>query len=118
MKHLTITLLAVLLWMPVNVHSETDKKAKKTETVVFIVNMDCQGCVDGLTKELTYTKGVKDLNISLEKKTVEIEYRTNKTTPDLLKKRITKLGYVVKLEGDKADTPGEKDASVNHKVGH
>ena len=69
--------------------------------MVFSVNMDCQGCVDGITKELSFTKGVKDLDISLENKTVKIDFRADKTAPTTLKKAIEKLGYEVKEAGCK-----------------
>jgi copper chaperone CopZ len=117
MKYFMLTLLALVMLMPSRANSSDKKenKSKKVETIVFSVNMDCQGCVDGITKELTYTKGVKDLDISLEKKTVKIEYRTDKTTPELLKKAIVDLGYEVKEAGCKeANSPCSEEPHSHH----
>mgnify|MGYP003468201670 CR=1 FL=1 len=49
---------------------------------------------------LSRAKGVKDLNVSLEKQTVEIKYDSAKTSEEVLKTTIEKLGYPVsgKLE--------------------
>ncbi len=117
MKYFMLTLLALVMLMPSRANSgdKKENKAKKVETIVFSVNMDCQGCVDGITKELTFTKGVKNLDVSLENKTVKVEYRTDKTTPVLLKKAIVNLGYEVKEAGcEESQSPCSEELPSQH----
>ena len=97
-----ITLLSVLLLLSpavVNTHSETvpssvqDKKVKKTETVTFKVSMHCKSCANKITENISFVKGVEDLKVSLDQKTVTITYNPAKTDEATLQKAIEKLGY-------------------------
>ena len=69
------------------------KKAKKSVTVTYKVNMHCKKCVSKLTDNLSFLKGVEDLKISLEDKTVAITYNPSKTDEETLAKAIEKCGY-------------------------
>ena len=44
---------------------------------------------------ISRAKGVKDLDVSLEKQTVAIKYDAAKTSEDVLRSTIEKLGYPV-----------------------
>ena len=99
-----ITLLSALLMLSpavVNAHPETvpsgvqDKKVKKTETVTFKVSMHCKNCANKITENISFDKGVEDLKVSLDEKTVTITYNPAKTDEDTLQKAIEKLGYSV-----------------------
>lgn len=70
-------------------------KKKKTETVTFTVGMHCKNCVKKIVDNISFEKGVKDLKVSLEDKTVTITYDPAKTNPETLRKAIEKLGYKV-----------------------
>ena len=70
-------------------------KKKKTQTVTFKVSMRCKNCVKKITDNISFEKGVKDLQVVLEDKTVTITYDPAKTNPETLKKAIEKLGYKV-----------------------
>lgn len=65
----------------------------KTVTVTFSVNMHCKKCVAKLTDRLSFEKGVEDLRISLEAKTVQVTYNPRKTSEGTLAKAIEKCGY-------------------------
>lgn len=74
----------------------TGKAIKKvTKTVVFEVTMHCENCVKKITANISFEKGVKGLEISLDKKTVTVTYDPAKTDVPTLKKAIEKLGYQV-----------------------
>ena len=83
----------------VSTYSETvpssvqDKKVKKTETVTFKVSMHCKNCVTKITDNISFVKGVEDLKVSLDQKTVTITYNPAKTDEATLQKAIEKLGY-------------------------
>lgn len=67
------------------------KKAEKT--VTFNVGMHCQNCVKKVKENISFEKGVKALDVNLEKKTVTVTYDPAKTDEATLKKAIEKLGY-------------------------
>ena len=68
---------------------------KKVETVVFNVEMDCQGCVNKIEKNLPFEKGVKNLKVDLKTKKVTVTYKTKATNTEKLKKAIEKLDFKV-----------------------
>ncbi|MCR5018079.1 MAG: heavy-metal-associated domain-containing protein [Bacteroidales bacterium] len=65
----------------------------KTETVTYVVSIHCQNCVDKLTDNLSFLKGVKDFKISLKDKTVVIKYDPAKIQKSQFEDIMTKLGY-------------------------
>ena len=97
--------------------SVQDKKAKKTETVTFKVSMHCKNCVAKITDNISFIRGVEDLKVSLDQKTVTITYNPAKTDEATLQKAIEKLGYsaekdqepTVGLAADNALRPKGKD---------
>lgn len=91
MKYL-ITICTVLLFMAKPIEAQ---EKNKIETCTFSVSIDCQGCIDTITKDLAFVKGVRDLQFSLEEKTVAVTYRNDKVSKETLAERIKKLGYKV-----------------------
>ncbi|MCR5548254.1 MAG: heavy-metal-associated domain-containing protein [Bacteroidales bacterium] len=90
MKKIIVALLAVLALTFVG----TQLFGKvKTEKVTYVVNLHCHNCVNKLTDNLSFEKGVKDFKISLETKIVEITYDPAKVQPDKFEAIMTKLGY-------------------------
>jgi cation transport ATPase len=53
----------------------------------------CEMCKARLEKDLTFEKGVKSVNLDLETKVLNIAYLDGKTNPDILRKRVTLVGY-------------------------
>jgi len=70
-----------------------EEKKKKTEEVIFIVNMFCENCKTKIERHLAWEKGVTDLKIDLDKKSVLIKYDPQKTDEEKLKKVIIDLEY-------------------------
>jgi len=68
---------------------------KKIETVVFKVEMDCQGCAKKIQKSMPFEKGVKDLQVDFKNQKVTLKYKTKSTTKEALKKAIEKLHFKV-----------------------
>lgn len=78
--------------------AQTEKKAKKTKevrNVTFLVDIDCANCVRKVQENISFEKGVKGLDVTLEDRTVAIKYDPAKTSEDVLKAAIEKLGYPV-----------------------
>ena len=42
---------------------------------------------------MTYTKGIKSVDLDLETKVLTLEYRTDKTDADKLRTAVSKIGY-------------------------
>jgi len=102
MKRTLVVLL--LIFCTVAGAMAQDKKAekkKKVEEVTFTVNMTCGNCQAKVERHISWEKGVKDLKVNLDKKTVTIKYDPAKTTEDALKKAIEGLEFTC----DKTDTP-------------
>ncbi len=66
---------------------------KEVKTVVFKVGLHCQNCVKKVKENISFEKGVKGLEVSLDSKTVTITYDPAKTDVQTLQKAIEKLGY-------------------------
>ncbi len=75
------------------------KKRKKIAAneaeVLYTTKIDCAGCVKSLTEKVPFIEGIKDLEISLEKQTIFLVYRKDKTDLSKISKELEKLGYPV-----------------------
>ena len=73
-----------------------DKKQKKQaniQEVTFVTSIDCKNCVKKVEANLPYEKGIKDMKVNLEDKTIWIKYDADKTDKEKLAAAIVKLGY-------------------------
>ncbi|OJX83875.1 MAG: hypothetical protein BGP01_10745 [Paludibacter sp. 47-17] len=73
-----------------------------SDKVVFDVNMHCEACQKKIEKNIAFEKGVKAMEVSLENKTVALNYDAKKTSPEKLQAALVKLGYTAKVKDDKA----------------
>lgn len=89
------TIIAVLVMSIFAVTSYAQKKKVPLQEVVFSVNLHCENCVKKVQENIPFEKGVKDLKVSLDKKTVWVKYDSGKTTKEKLAAAIEKLGYEV-----------------------
>ena len=73
-------------------------KKSKTEIkeVVFNVNLHCNSCVKKVQENIAFEKGVKGLEVSLEKQIIAVKYDASKTSVETLKAAIQKLNVPVK----------------------
>ena len=98
-KYVLTTILMVFA-LSVNLQAQT-KKDQSKKTVMFNVSMHCESCQRKIEKNIAYEKGVKDMAVKLEDKTVTIKFDTLKTNESKLIKAFNDLGYeanVVKTE--------------------
>lgn len=75
-----------------NTKEKTKKKAE-IKTVCFKSNLHCHSCENKVNENISYEKGVKDLEIDLKTNTITIKYKDTKTTEAKLRKAIKELGY-------------------------
>lgn len=90
---LAVAVVAVLLL--------TSGKTQSREAI-FQTNLHCKNCAAKIQDNVAFEKGVKDLTIDVDAKTVRIVYNPTKTNVDKLAEAIRKLGYTAELIEDKA----------------
>lgn len=98
-KSILLTIVMCLSVIGITAQNKNEKKGEK-ETVVFDVSMTCNNCKKKIEKNIPFEKGVKDLKVNLDDKTVLVVFQNNKTTPEQLQKAIEKLGYQVTIHKD------------------
>jgi len=90
-KYVLTTILMVFA-LSINLQAQT-KKDQSKKTVMFNVSMHCESCQRKIEKNIAYEKGVKDMAVKLEDKTVTIKFDTLKTNESKLIKAFNDLGY-------------------------
>lgn len=65
------------------------------EIVLKIKGMSCQHCVVSISKALKNLKGVKDVKVSLEKGSAEVNYDDKLVTISQMKDAVVDAGYTV-----------------------
>ena len=53
----------------------------------------CEICKEAIEYDLAFEKGVKTADLNIDNKIVTVIYNHKKTSPDVIRKRITKVGY-------------------------
>ena len=71
------------------------EKAER-DTVVFYVDIHCDGCAQKIEKNIAFEKGVKDMHIDKQKQTVTLVYDGSKTTIEKLQAAFEKIKKPVK----------------------
>lgn len=117
MKKTLIIILAAMMAMPVLSMADNKlsrKKKGEIKEVTFVVDFDCENCAKKIRENVSFEKGVKDLKVTLEDKTVALKYDAAKTSENTLKEAIEELGYQV--QGTVA--PGQEKAHQDHGHDH
>ena len=95
MKKTIIIILSAMLAFSATAFAGPKKKAE-IKDVTFIVHLHCENCVNKVKENISFEKGVKGLEVSLEKQTVVVKYDAAKTSVETLKAAIQKLNVPVK----------------------
>ena len=107
MKRIVIITLAALIGISLSaaeftvndasVSSQIFKKSKaEIKEVIFHAHLHCNNCVTKIQENISFEKGVKGLEVSLEKQTIAVRYDAAKTSVETLKAAIEKLNVPVK----------------------
>ncbi len=92
MKQLLLVMLMSIMTIS---FAQDQQKKKKFETVTFSCNMHCVSCEKKIEHNISFEKGVRDVQADVTKHTVTVQYRPNKNDKESIKKAIEKLGYKV-----------------------
>lgn len=79
-------------------------QSKSLESITIRTSAVCDMCVTTIESNVIYEKGVKKVKVDLDKSTIVVDYDPRKTTPDAIRKAITRLGYYAD------DLPGDPKA--------
>jgi len=93
MKINVVVLSLVLIFGNLFAINAQEKKNSTLATVTFDVSIHCNDCKNKIEKNISWEKGVKDLSVSVEKKTVTVTFDTKQTSKENLQKAIEKLGF-------------------------
>ena len=92
-------MLSVVLTLTLSAEAQK----KKEQTVVFKTHLHCESCKAKVEKNLPFEKGVKDLKIDMQAKTITVTYREDKNSLENIQKALEKLD--VKIEGMEIKKP-------------
>ncbi|MCX6285944.1 MAG: heavy metal-associated domain-containing protein [Bacteroidetes bacterium] len=121
MKKGIVTLCSIMLFAFMLASASAFSQEKKPETIKIKTSAVCDMCKDRIEQGMAFEKGVKNVVLDVDTKIVSITYNPSKTTPDDLRKAISKLGYdadnVVADKAAYAKLPAccKKDAVHKHK---
>ena len=79
-----------------------DSQRNTRKTVTFVVSMECENCVKKIEKNIAFERGVTDLKCELPSKTVDVTYRTDRTTEEKLVAAFKKIGFEAEPKADAA----------------
>ncbi|MCQ2153268.1 MAG: heavy-metal-associated domain-containing protein [Bacteroidales bacterium] len=64
---------------------------------VFVTNIHCEKCAEKVMENISFEKGVKDLDVDVESKKVTVTFNTDRTDTVALRKAINRLGYTASV---------------------
>ncbi len=93
-----IALFAMLAFVA-GVATAAPKAEKKIVTVVFTTDIDCAHCSQKVYNTIPYEKGIKDVVVNVQKKTVLVKFDAAKNSVESL----TKAFESIKVKVEKAE---------------
>ena len=96
----TITIILTIFLMNAGAFSQKNK----LEEIRIKTSSQCDLCKERIEETLAFEKGVKKSELDLESQIVTVSYRKGKTTPDKIRKAISRAGY------DADDVPADPKA--------
>jgi len=66
---------------------------KKERLLIAIEGMQCASCANGIKVMLKRTPGVISAEVSYDRREAEVEYDPSGTSPEMIIKAITNMGY-------------------------
>ena len=102
-NYIKLIVAAVILFGAAFMSSEAyaAKPEKEYAVVVINTNLHCEKCVKKVQENISFEKGVKDLDVSLKNQTIKITYDKSKTNEETLAKAVEKLGYKAEIQTNK-----------------
>lgn len=65
----------------------------QSDTLRIHTSSLCEMCKKTIERDLSFEKGVKDVSLDIDSKTVTVIFLPGKTNPDKIRHALTKIGY-------------------------
>ncbi|MBK3519863.1 heavy-metal-associated domain-containing protein [Carboxylicivirga marina] len=91
------TLIISIALMLSTIANAQDKN--QVTITVFKASITCENCEAKIMKQLPYEKGVRNVQVDVDKKLISVSYKVAKNTDDQLNAAIEKLGYESEIFG-------------------
>ena len=91
MKKIITLCLVALFSLGLANAQEPQKNEKKTVTTEFLTDIDCAGCAKKVDNTIPYERGVKEVKVDVDTKTVTVTYDPAKTNDEALIKAFAKI---------------------------
>jgi copper chaperone CopZ len=85
----TITILLMVFLTSAGTFSQKNKP----EEVKIKTSSQCEMCKERIEEALAFEKGVKKSELDMESQVVTVIYKKRKTTPEKIRKAISRVGY-------------------------
>lgn len=82
-------IILLMMFLTAGIHAADDK----FETVKIKTSSQCDECKERIEEALAFEKGVKTADLDVETKIVTVTYKKGKTSPEKIRKAISKVGY-------------------------
>ena len=99
MKKIMMILAALAVVAGVATAAPKEKAEKKIVTVVFTTDLDCHHCAQKVLNTIPYEKGIKDVVVNVQKKTVLVKFDAAKNNIESL----TKAFESIKVKVEKVE---------------
>jgi periplasmic mercuric ion binding protein len=98
-KNIILVIAAILLPL-----SAVNGQGSNIEKIKIQTSAQCGMCKEAIEETLAFERGVKKSVLIMKTKVVEVEYDKRRTSPEKIRKAISKIGY------DADDVPADKKA--------
>jgi len=102
MKRILTVMICAMITLSMASAQETTKKTNVVKTKFLVESMECENCVKSIEKNIAFEKGVTDLKCDLKTHTVEVTYRSDRTTETKLLAAFKKMNKPAKVVKDEA----------------
>ncbi len=90
---LTYVLTVLVLFSINNLYASPGEIQHKKTIIVNLNSMQCNMCVEKITKAINTVEGVSKVKINLDKKTATVTFNSDKTNKEEIENAITSAGY-------------------------
>ena len=91
MKRILTVMICAIFTLSLVSAQDMQKKDAKVTTKFLVTNMDCENCVKKVEKQIAFERGVTDLKCDLKTKSIEVTYRTDRTSDEKLIAALKKI---------------------------
>ena len=99
MKKVILMCLVALFTVGAVSAQKPQKGGKQNATTVFVTDIDCAGCAKKVNDTIPYEKGVKDVQVDVDAKSVTVTFDPSKTNNETLVKAFAKIKIKAEAKG-------------------